>query len=114
MYGKVDTTNEKENVMWMNLDQLPANSSMYTVFVTMDDESTPVSRLCTEEIDIVLPTRNEAFYVPNHEDFKKLAEETYGPNWSEMLIVAVANQSQGYMVFEANWDEEGNHEVDPE
>lgn len=96
---------------YMGMENVPAGKAMYTVHITFDAETTPISALCTEEIDIILPKSSETFYVPNHPDFQREAQYTYGDNWSDCIIVGVVNQSDGYVVFRANWDEEGNHEV---
>lgn len=98
---------------YMGMENVPAGKSMYTVHFTFDPEDTPVSQLCTEELDIILPHSNDAFYVPNHPDFQREMQETYGDKWSETIIVGVINQSDGYVMFRADWNEAGNQELPP-
>lgn len=84
--------------MWMNLDQLPAGKSMYTIAVT----AAPVD--CSED---------ERYYEEYDLVFKSSASVgtliTYAmarPDWDFVegtRIVGVANQSDGY-VMQENWE----------
>lgn len=79
--------------MFMNLDQLPAGQSMYTVYVTNDPAGTPRYDVCAEEVDVVTSSQADAADVVR----AGLAEidDLYGP---AIRIIGVVNQSTGFVV----------------
>lgn len=91
--------------MWMNLDTLPAGKSMFTVYVTLDDEGTPRSETSADEVDVVAPRNanwssvvNEGTVHPSGEAAKDFILELYGP---DSRVVGVVNVSEDYVVFDA-------------
>lgn len=91
--------------MWMNLDTLPAGKSMYTVYVTTDEEGTPRSQMCVEEIDVIAPSRskwgavvNDGSVHPTGESASAYIIADYG---LDSRVVGVVNQSTGTVVYDA-------------
>jgi predicted RNase H-like HicB family nuclease len=80
--------------MWMNLDQLPAGKSMYTLFLS-DCEPGPDAYY--EEIDVVASSR------ATREQILEAAKEELEGYVEGMKVVGCSNQSDGYFM----WKEEG-------
>ena len=79
--------------MWMNLHTLPANKSMYTLFLSDSLDFTEDSWV--EEIDVVAPSSATLAQV------KDEAKEQLADYDSTLVIVGVSNQSDGYWVYKA-------------
>lgn len=97
--------------MWMNLDQLPAGKSMYTVYVTVDPEGTARSAMSADEVDVVAKRSAEWGEVCSdgfvHDSFGGEPDERTAGVWiremcgEDARIIGVVNQSDGYVVFDA-------------
>ena len=91
--------------MWMNLDQLPAGKSMFTVYVTLDPKGTPRDEMGADEVDVVAPSSasrdaiiNDGAVHPKGENAGAFIREMYG---LDSRVVGVVNQSEGYIVYDA-------------
>lgn len=79
--------------MWMNLDQLPAGKSMYTIAVTDQPLDTPADEIAYDEIDVVTSSRATAQEVVAAA--KDELEEYEG-----VRVIGVSNQSAGYVLWQ--------------
>lgn len=84
--------------MWMNLHDLPAGKSMYTIAVTDFPADTPESERFYDEVDFVAPSSSTAAQVIER---ARLSGELEG--YDDFRIVGVANQSDGYVMIQ-NWE----------
>lgn len=79
--------------MFINLDQLPAGQSMFTVSVS---DVEPGEDAYYEDIDIVAPSSSSA------DEIRALAQVELDRDFEPGLkIVGIANQSDGYWVWRA-------------
>lgn len=93
--------------MWMNLDKLPAGTSMYTVYVTDDPEGTARSAMSVEEVDVIGPSHcaswgqlvvNDSKVHPTGENASQYIVASYG---EDVRIIGVVNQSRGSVIYDA-------------
>ena len=84
--------------MWMNLDQLPAGKSMFTIAVTSASVDTPEDERHYEEVDCVFNTRASAGTVVAY----AMARLDW-PYGDDVRVIGVANQSDGYVLSQA-WE----------
>jgi hypothetical protein len=80
--------------MWMNLDQLPAGKSMYTIAVTSDPVDTPREDVCYDEIDVV--ARRGATIT----DVVEAAREEIARDYADCRVIGVSDQSDGYVMWQ--------------
>lgn len=77
--------------MWLNLHQLPAGQSMFTLAVTNQPIDTPPAALAYDEVDVV--ARSEA-------DLQEVIESADLIDYEGWRVVGVINASAGYVVAE--------------
>lgn len=94
--------------MFMNLDTLPAGTSLFTVYVTTDPEGTNRSEIAADEVDVLAPSSSTWGQVcndgivntlePGQHYANAYIHDAYG---EDARILGVVNQSGGYVVFDA-------------
>jgi hypothetical protein len=82
--------------MWVNLDQLPAGKSMYTIAVTDAPLGTPSDDMWYDEVDVVADSRLDA---------KGVLEQANLEGYEHCRVVGVSDQSSGYVMWQ---DAEGD------
>lgn len=84
--------------MWMNIDQVPAGQSMFTIGVTDAPVDTPEDERYYEEYDLVFRSGASVGTIVTYAMAR--------PDWpytGEVRVVGVSNQSDGY-VMQQNWE----------
>jgi hypothetical protein len=84
--------------MWMNLDQLPAGKSMFTVGVTNAPVDTPEDERYYEEVDVVFNSSASVGTIVTYAMGR--------PDWpydENARVIGVSNQSDGYVLQQA-WE----------
>lgn len=91
--------------MYVNLQNLPAGKSMYTVYVTIDPEGTPRDEMTADEVDVVAPSSaswgtvvNDGEAHPRGGNAGAYIRKLYG---LDSRIVGVVNQSAGVIIYDA-------------
>lgn len=75
--------------MWMNLHQLPAGQSMFTLAVTNQPVDTPLAAVAFDEVDVV--ARSDA-------DLLEVIETADLAGYEGWRVIGVINASAGYVV----------------
>ena len=75
--------------MWMNLDQIPAGSRMYTLAVTSMPAGTLSADLFYDEVDVV---------APSHATVPQIIAAADLEGYEHCRIIGISNQSDGYVI----------------